>query len=64
MKILKMMIAATLVAGAAGAAHADRVVVHHRTTVVQHHSVRPAHHQRVCDSHWVHHRKVKRCYWR
>ena len=63
MKILKMMIAATLVAGAAGAAHADRVVVH-RTTVVKHHTVRPAHRHRVCNTHWYHHRKVKRCYWR
>ena len=63
MKTLKILIAATLAAGAVGAAHADRVVVH-KTTVVRHHGVRPAHHQRVCDTHWVHHRKVKRCYWR
>jgi hypothetical protein len=66
MKAMKLVIAAALAIGAAGAAQADRTVVHHKTVVVkhtQHHGGRAHNRRQVCNTKWVNHHKVRRCHW-
>ena len=62
MKLLKIALAASMLAGTFGAA--PLLAQNHRDRVIDRHHPTMRHHRRqVCRTEWQHHHKVRRCHW-